>query len=1273
MNNLINQINTSNVINKNLSVHKRSRRLFNMFFTATIVVLAGFSNANAVPMDLSDIPLFLKGSTPPAVALSMDTSPDTRNAYIFKHDALLDDISQGGFPSSKNFIPAYEINKLYYQPYYEYQIPVDHNGDEFNSGAQTSFGNAYEDGFTTSNTVNLECEYRVVRKFNSNGTQDYSGDAASCQPGNGPNGGKKIHAFYVKWSDVKRDADGNPILDAFGNEIPVVPSSIHDATADQVLDDTNYVSVNIFNDSSTDFDDFQNFAIWYSYYKSRNMLIRSSATIAFHDMANNGNGLKLAWQSFKNNVSFEVDMFPLRGTHKEAFWAWLLGLKPSGSSTLIPATNEAGLLFKKPQTYWPNGVGSPGDELTCQQNFHVILSGARDIGNSDPLGNSKTLDSSLKVPALDLRGIGYAADDESSIYYDSGTDKGFADYAYHYWANDLMPIKNDVPQYLNDQLGYTDAAGIDYEEQINNTASLDIWDLTVADSTIAKKIFWNNYNDPANWQHMVNFVISLGIGGNKDIENIGDYRHLRDNLATDSQSNWRIDDDLKYADSLQHGAVNSRGEYILAYTPQELIEAFQELISRLLARKSGSSAASTVSANIITENTKVFKTSFDTRGWSGSVVAQSIGLDGEIGAVEWDAGCLLTGGLCGALGGEDVGDAKDPVERNIYFFDGTTLKTFNLSNLSTAGLLGHISQSEILQPTVDVNGDIIPPLVNETDLINYLRGDRSEELKTIEGETTGAFRKRRSVLGDVIHSSAKVVRGPSESYIDDAFPASSGLKTGDERYSVFKTTHAERQNVLLVGANDGMLHAFDAETGVELWAVIPTHALSNMHLLADPDYEHQNFVDSSPTIRDVYINNTWKTVAVGGLRLGGQGFYAIDITNPLAPKGLWEFSDGNDVDMGYSYGEAFITRLDTNYIDPDDPSKNVTLGEHENKWVALLPNGYNSTETEDKNGRTDVNVGSGKSVMFMVNMEDGTKITKFEGEPEGLKPNGMASAAVSDIPYNISANTAFFGDLEGSIYRVDLTDSDFPKSRMVASIESYKTSITSPVRLTQYQNFSNRSDDIMVHYGTGKFIEDEDKLPDSIASTTFQYLVGVFDRGHSELTPLKVLSNLSGGDFVEQTIETETDALRTVSNNPVVKGDDKGWFMRLAQKDVTDPTGERIFAKMATRASAHFLIFSTYLPTGGNACSSGGASWVMVVDNRTGGQPQSGSILNSGTADGMFVDNQVFGVTPIGFAGGGGEILIISTDSDVEGGGDNAIVIPDFTWRRRSWHRMFQN
>ena len=99
-----------------------------------------------------------------------------------------------------------------------------------------------------------------------------------------------------------------------------------------------------------------------------------------------------------------------------------------------------------------------------------------------------------------------------------------------------------------------------------------------------------------------------------------------------------------------------------------------------------------------------------------------------------------------------------------------------------------------------------------------------------------------------------------------------------------------RTQALYVGANDGMLHAFNAGTGEELWAFIPRQVAPNMWKIADESYatKHQYFVDGSPTSMDVWDGSNWRTILVGGLNAGGRGFYALDVTDPGSPKALWE-------------------------------------------------------------------------------------------------------------------------------------------------------------------------------------------------------------------------------------------------------------------------------------------------------------------------------------------------------------------------------------------------
>lgn len=1138
---------------------------------SVIVMISGLSNVSAAPLQLTDVPLFLQQSVPPAIALSFDNSSRTQKTSLF----YVEDYDANP-PKFREAHACPTTNLIYFNPETTYTPPLYSDGTPF---PNSNFNAAWIDGFDQSHGLtDLRSQYKLITNYN----------ASNGLPNTFTNGnGNGEPAYYYEYQGGAND---------YGDKTKYVLRTIPEAKK-------------------------QNFANWYSYYKTRNMIIKSSASKAMGVLDEN---FKIAWQSFKQNNAFEVDMLPLKGNHRTELWSWLFNLKSGGSDAMNNAMINAGESFENNhQWYYQDGVGSSvEDELECQQNFHVLLT------NSYANGPSTDYSSYTDDKTGSLVGdFNYSGSGESTIYYGQDT-RTFSDLAFHYWARDIHPhLRNAVPRYKGSNV---------------RADGTSVTDLVGQEWWGNEGLFWNPENDPANWQHVVNFVIGFGLKGvynlpkitevpqddgtiNIVVENPPEYRQLRTGEITWPRLQGKQGKEAAL-DDMWHAALNSRGEFLNVTNPNQLTQALVQLLERLSSRRQGSSSVATISSNIITDNTTLYRTSFDSTDWSGSVVAQTINNDGTLGANVWDAACLLTGGACGSLNGASVAQAISPNERKIFTYDRFTKTTnqFKSDSLSTYQTL-KLSQSKQVQNLT----------ATLEQLVNYLRGER-----TLEKQNNGVFRDRRVLLGDVIHSAAKVVRGPSENYNDDAFPEDSDIVTDDKKYQDFKIQYAQRQNILLVGANDGMLHAFDADSGVEKWAYIPSQALENMHLLADPDYSHKNFVDSTPEIRDVYIDNQWKTVALGGLRLGGQGYYALDITNPAKPKVMWEFTDDNDVDMGFSYGEPFITRLSNN------------------KWVALLPNGYNSVIADGK-------VGTGDSVLYMVDMETGEVLKKLStSNGDYARTNGMAGAVVSDAPYDITGDAAFVGDLRGDVYRIDLTDPAFPMTKMINAIDPYKTPITTPLRLTQYLNFSNSPNDIMVHFGTGKFIELKDRT--ELLSDP-QYVAGVFDRGQdSQNYPIDIVDN---DLMVVQEIVTNGN-LRTISNEPVNKSTDLGWYTKLPAE------GERVIAKMATRASAHILVYASYLPTANSGCKTGGASWVMAVDNRTGGQPQSGSLLVDGTADGVYIENQVFGITPIGFAGGGGEILIISTDD----GGTNCeegeecngitVTIPDFTWRRRSWNRI---
>ena len=412
--------------------------------------------------------------------------------------------------------------------------------------------------------------------------------------------------------------------------------------------------------------------------------------------------------------------------------------------------------------------------------------------------------------------------------------------------------------------------------------------------------------------------------------------------------NWPIpaSNSVNNIDDLWHTAVNGRGTYFSATNPDSLALGLSAALAGVSAR-TGSSAAATTSTAFITQGDNfLFSSSYVSLNWTGELIRKQ--LDPTTGAVlvtaDWSAKTKL-----------DTQTAAVTDSRNIYMFDNTAasqLKSFIWSNLSvTQRTYFDLSKIQLLSQSCGSDSTCLSTadqsLAADTNLVNYLRGQRGNEGAL--ADNTKYYRQRINILGDIVDSESVYVRGAVASF-------------NDIGYSAFSSSAAitARKAMVYVGANDGMLHAIRAtddpstaainEGGQEDWAYIPSMVLSNLYKLADKNYglNHQFFVDGSPAVADICFRNCttagasdWKTILVGGLNLGGMGYYALDITDPANPKALWEFTDSN---LGYSYGNPKIVKL------------------KDGTWVVVISSGYNNT------------AGDGQGHLFILNANTGAII-----------------------------------------------------------------------------------------------------------------------------------------------------------------------------------------------------------------------------------------------------------------------------------------------------------
>ncbi len=633
-------------------------------------------------------------------------------------------------------------------------------------------------------------------------------------------------------------------------------------------------------------------------------------------------------------------------------------------------------------------------------------------------------------------------------------------------------------------------------------------------------------------------------------------------------------------DDIWHATVNGRGQLLNARSPDEISDKLSSVLTSII-ESSGSASSASVNSGSISSETRVFQAKFDSADWTGQLLSFPVRADGSLdttGSQVWDAS-------------DELPAAAD---REIITVnsDGSAV-AFTWSALDAV-------RKAAIDPAYTVSaGDE----ARASARLDYLRGDA-----TNEAIAPYTFRARPSKLGDIIASSPMFVGAPRFGYRDSL---------ESKPYSAFKLAHSDnestatvegRRHVVYAGANDGMLHAFDAVNGTELLAFIPSPAFRNLRTLSDPAYSHKYFVDGAPNMGDAFIDNDWRTVLLGGLNKGGQGIYALDVTDPddftEANAGsivMWEFTDANERDLGYTYSQPAIVRLQNG------------------RWGAIFGNGYNNTENDGRASAT------GNAVLFIVDLQDGSIIRKLDtgvgaaDDPEGLnRPNGMSTPAVVDLNGDAKVDFVYAGDLFGNLWKFDIRSTDKDNWDFSFSDSSGPLPLFSardPVRIGIAQPITSRPEvtrgprgvGMMVLFGTGKYIETSDKVVDS-SDQRIQAYYGLFDRNsfssgaqdsNNRVTALTELVQQTIIDELSVTFSTPSGDvqrdIRLTSQLPL--GGNKGWYLNLQSPDGYQ--GERQVSNTAVRAGR--VIFTTLIPDE-DPCESGGSSWLMELDALSGGR-----------------------------------------------------------------------
>ncbi len=649
--------------------------------------------------------------------------------------------------------------------------------------------------------------------------------------------------------------------------------------------------------------------------------------------------------------------------------------------------------------------------------------------------------------------------------------------------------------------------------------------------------------DARSSQHMVTYTLGFGVKGTLvDTDNDG-----WPNPPLDTSDNWTVNgnENQQRVDDLWHAAWNARGQYFSADRPEDLFADVAAALYNIGSRFGGAASAAANSGSISSES-KIFQAKFDTGDWHGELLAFPVSNDGTLdGPAVWDANALLSARsdayLRSNAGGRDVFTWNNGNNSGI---------PFEWNSLTSA-------QKLLLQ------GSQGTALLGQQRL-QYVRGDSSQERKR-----GGAFRNREHKMGDIVNSDPVFVGYPPFYYPFD-------------NYQSFFAAQSGRTPVIYFGANDGMFHAVRETDGQQLFAYVPDKVIRDLPLLTDPAYRHEFYVDGPAEYGDVQIDGQWASVVAGGLRAGGQGVFALDVTNPdsfSASNVLWEFSDEDDPDLGYTFGTPQIKRMANG------------------KWAVIIGSGLNNSE-EDGNAST-----TGTGAVFILFIEDGrngwsssdyVKLTVPGGSTSD--PNAIHTVAATDIDGDFRVDTIYAGDRFGKMWKLDVSSSTTGEWGVAFNGEPlFDAGVGHPItdRPAIAAHPYGRHLGQLVIFGTGQYIQYADNTSEDQPT---QSIYAIWDLSpelaaeHSDHGYLR--SQLSQGSFTVQS------NVRVMGSDTVAKWldedgdpDDRGWFIDLPED------GERIRRRPALRND---IVFFVTMTPDDDPCAAGGTGWIMALDTLTG-------------------------------------------------------------------------
>ena len=615
--------------------------------------------------------------------------------------------------------------------------------------------------------------------------------------------------------------------------------------------------------------------------------------------------------------------------------------------------------------------------------------------------------------------------------------------------------------------------------------------------------------------------------------------------------------------------------YFLVSDAAKFLDSLAEVFARVV-EETGSIAGGAISTQRLTvgQSAAVYQARFNpvANFWSGRLLKFPLALNTAGTALElgttatWEAGQVMT---TAALA--DAGATRNIVIGSPTGKQTSVLPTaFKWSDLAAE----HKASLNVVPYVAPATSDTLG-----SDRLNYLRGDRSQEVKP--ATPLAPFRTRDMVLGDIVNSGLVYMGKPSGSISESA-------------YTTFFNANKNRKPVIFANANDGMLHAVYDLDGKEAFAYIPGFVSDKLNLLTSQDYSHTSINDATPAVGEAYVRSAWRSVLVSGVGGGGQGVFALDVSNPetfTKDNVLWEFTERDHAAMGNVIGTPQIVKIRTT-----DFGVTPTY-----KWYAIVASGVNNYAADGYASTT------GNPSIFILDLSNKPSSNSVSAWTEGSNfwrvelPQSSTTIAKGLVGLTLTKNsltdtleTVFAGDLQGNVWKFDFTlkGTNSLTTNATTNLTKFnaKTGTSTPFFVAKDSTGALQPitgepvvvnaffDSKLVSFGTGKYLETSDtSVPASVTSSFYTLLDNT-----KAITDRSFLQAGSVNTAGVVTVPKFSYGLRT-TDEPALK---MGWYI-----DFDKSIGERQISDIT--ADFGQLFFGSLFPTKGSCGEGGGRFYTL--------------------------------------------------------------------------------